>query len=350
MKNGIKAFAVMLVAAAIGFGAVHLIFQGGQKLAVRDTKIVLEVKVFDTKGRPLPNAEVSVHLPARKVLGRTDPKGMLRGRMSLPRGHRFTVEARGRNFKETRHFFAPKKATGHASVAFHLKKKIPERKLSSSPQKKSLQAKQGAHGGTSRPIRVDVFHGPGSDKNVLLQVANRLRKAASSLGEALAHRGVHALQLRHHWNEASYVEIVPVRKDGKAMGGYLLRSHKTDEAWLTFALKNMWASSFAFAPGHQIRTLTVTTSRPNEARAYLNGIPLPRKVTRAGAVFSLSHHPAARTNGAILTLTSDGGPLIRSAVSVALLRRNIQWTLPETALSKKETPSFSLKGQGAEPL
>ena len=139
----------------------------------------------------------------------------------------------------------------------------------------------------------------------------------------------------------SYVEIVALSARGEALGGYLLRSHKTDDAWLGFALSNMWPRTFRDSSHTRSgksfsgRTLTVLTARPSEARAYLNGIPLPRRIAGGKATFELSAHPASRARKAILTLTSDDGPLIRSALSVAALNRDIRWSLPETALSKR---------------
>ena len=77
MKNGLKNFAVILMAAAIGFGVVHVLFRNGQSLRSRNASIVLEVKVRDTKGRPLKNAEVLVRVPTSHILGRTDARGVL---------------------------------------------------------------------------------------------------------------------------------------------------------------------------------------------------------------------------------------------------------------------------------
>ncbi|MCA2959455.1 MAG: hypothetical protein IOD12_04325 [Silvanigrellales bacterium] len=328
MKNGLKNFAVMLIAAAIGFGVVHLLFRNGQSLRSRNASIVLEVEVRDTKGRPLKNAEVVVRAPTLYILGRTDARGVLRGKVSVERGRSYTVETRGRHFQEARTLVAPWDVAGRASVTFDLgKRALAKARKPTGTKKKSTVAP------VPFPVRIDVFSGTGSDKTALLQVVERLKKVASASQKMLSQKGVSSFQIRQLWSEVSYVEIVALGKDGKALGGYLLRTHKTDDVGLAFAMKNMWMRSFRDSAGS--RALMVMTSRPSEARAYLNSIPLARKVTRAGAVFDLSNHPSSGTKGAILTLTSDGGPLIRSSVTVAALGQNIRWTLPNSALSKR---------------
>jgi|GEM_PF-4102446 len=363
MKNALKTIVVMTLAAACGFGIVHAIFRGPSLFAskAQTTSILtLEVEARDTRGRPLANADVTLFAPAAVKLGRTNARGILRGRLTVPAGKVHIVELSGRNFRVRKDLPIATLAHNEARLVFALGKKGRALALRSgagrvkakrarektnaaldtlaalarpasvppivSPEKNIAAAPENAH------FPVQIFHGPQGDRTLVTAIAARLRDAAARNRNQLLATGVHRFQLRQLWNEASYVEIVPLAKNGQPLGGYLLRSHKTDAGWLDLALKNMWSRDFAGARG---RTLTVLTGRPGEARAYLNGIPIPRRVRDGKAIFYLANHPAARMQNAVLTLTSDDGPLIRSAVSVASLNRDIHWSLPETALSRR---------------
>jgi hypothetical protein len=334
MKNVFKALMAMVIAAGIGFGAVRALIRPAFGTTVKSASVVIEVQVVDMKGRPVKGADVSVLVPRSFSLGRTDSKGTLRGKMRVASSKTYTLEVVGRGQRSKRAF------TVDAGLSKPKRFKVV---LGSSPSALRAATIPAARprpqptGAVPRVVPVRIFHGPGVDKAAMLRFSARLKVLMSTRERsgAFSARGVKSLQVRHVGNEARFVELIPVDARGRALGGYLLQLQGTSDTVVTHALSNMWSRALPRGGGTNRRLLSVETDRPSEARAYLNGIPLARRVERGRAVFDLGGHPASRSVKAILSLTSDDGPLIRTRVTVASLGRDIRWSLPETALTRR---------------
>ena len=368
IQKSLKYIVAMLTAAVVGFAFVHFgmgDFFGGART---ETQLELTVRIRGNNDVPVSNAQLSLLFPQGKPsenrIGSTNRYGNHEVTILVPSGKVTTLQATGPSFRILKDIFIPRVARlkmqvfldpteaklGHmnlmtrnlerfnSKIQTKLSKQAPEKKAfdKKNPEKKALEGTTKAPADLGSHVMVDIL--PSSSNSTPPLVAEHkpaLIAAVVRHNALLKNANVRKVVMRLASQEGPYFELIAWDGHKNVVASTLVKMTAARKAPFDIAMKRL-TRPVQRGDSAALGRLMVKTSAPEKTRAYLNGVALPRKLKKESVTFDFSAWQSVPDNKkAILTVTSEDGPFIRTQLKSPQLKRKIRWTLPETQLSRR---------------
>ncbi len=158
-----------------------------------------------------------------------------------------------------------------------------------------------------------------------------LKEAVFELQERLLTGNISSIKVRPLTAEDSFYEILGYTEHGTYVSSTLIKCSLLEKSTVRAAVAGLTRRGSEIIEG---KILRVYTSEPERARAYVNGVSLPRIVQTNFAEFRVIKSRVPGTHIAIAA-TADERPLIRKVARAEGLLNLIEWHMPEPSLSRR---------------